>query len=291
VIARAVVQRAKSLLPLNMLCCENQKEAGAILRAAVAEHLPQDIAVRQYFDDHVAFVDASVGRMVPPPTPELLAEDPLLILAEPYSELPIDGSAWIGPVPPIPGLLPKTNFAGYVARKLFTHNGGHALLAYEGYQRGHEFIWQAAEDPELVAQLRGYWDEVGEALIRAFGFPAGEQRAHEADLLQRFRNRALGDTVARVGRDIARKVRPDDRLVGAALLCATQKIEPTFASRAIAAAYAYSAPEDPTAPQIQQATRTNGIRAALSRYSQIEPDTPLADRIASEYATIGTARP
>ena len=291
VIANGIVNRAKSLLPLNILCCENQKGAGAMLREAVKQHLPDSPLVRDFFQNYVGFVDASVGRMVPPPTPELLAEDPLLILAEPYAELPIDVNAWIGPIPPIPGLLPKTNFVGYVARKLFTHNGGHALLAYEGFPRGHRFIWQAAEDTELVAELRGYWDEVGEALIRAYGFPAGEQRAHEADLLQRFRNRALGDTVARVGRDVARKVRPDDRLVGAALLCAAQDIKPIFACRAVAAAYAYDAPDDPTAPQIQQIIRTEGIRAALSRYSQIDPESPLVDRIATEYATIVAARP
>lgn len=277
--------------PLNVLCCENQKGAGAILRRAVEQHLPDNAFAREFFQKHVGFVDASVGRMVPPPTPELLAEDPLFILAEPYAELPIDASAWIGRVTPIRGLLPKTNFTGYVARKLFTHNGGHAVLAYEGYQRGHKYIWQAAEDPELIAELRGYWDEVGEALIRAYGFPAGEQRSHEADLLQRFRNRALGDTVARVGRDVARKVRPDDRLVGAALLCAAQNINPVFACRAIATAYAYNAADDPTAPQIQKTIKAEGIRAALSRYSQIDPDTPLADRIAAEYVTIRAARP
>ncbi len=136
--------------PLNIICCENQKEAGAILRDAVADCLTEDAGLREYFQQKVAFVDASVGRMVPPPTPELLAEDPLLILAEPYAQLPIDANAWIGPVPPIPGLLARENFAGYVARKLFTHNGGHALLAYRGYQRGYAFIWQAADDTELA---------------------------------------------------------------------------------------------------------------------------------------------
>jgi mannitol-1-phosphate 5-dehydrogenase len=277
--------------PLNIICCENQKEAGIILRAAVAGQLPKDAELQEYFLQQVAFVDASVGRMVPPPTPELLAEDPLLILAEPYDQLPIDGNTWIGPVPPIPGLLSKPNFAGYVARKLFTHNGGHALLAYQGYRRGYDFIWQAAEDAELAAELHRYWEETGEALIRTYGFPAEEQRAHEADLLQRFRNRALGDTIARVGRDVGRKVRPDDRLVGGALLCAGQNIEPVYACRAIAAAYAYDFRDDPTAPQIQQVIGSGGIRAALKQYSDIAPDTPLADLIAAEYATMSSARP
>ena len=69
-------------------------------------------------------------------------------------------------MPPIDGLLPKNNFAGYVARKLFTHNGGHALLAYEGFLRGHSFIWQCVKDTEIDAHLRGFWDETGGRIMR-----------------------------------------------------------------------------------------------------------------------------
>jgi len=39
--------------------------------------------------------------------------------------------------------------------------------------------------------------------------------AHIDDLLKRFCNRALGDTIFRVGCDLPRKLGPDDRLVGA----------------------------------------------------------------------------
>jgi mannitol-1-phosphate 5-dehydrogenase len=38
---------------------------------------------------------------------------------------------------------------------------------------------------------------------------------HIGDLLLRFRNRALGDTLYRVGCDLPRKLGPDDRLTGA----------------------------------------------------------------------------
>lgn len=284
--------RGNSGEPLNIICCENQKDAGAILRKAVGESLSEEAGIRAYFDSAVAFVDASVGRMVPPPTPELLAEDPLLVLAEPYAELPVDGLSWIGEKPPVPGLLLKGNFAGYVARKLFIHNGGHALLAYEGFQKGHEYIWQAAEDAELVAHLMGYWKEVGDALIKRWGFSEAEERQHEADLLQRFRNRELGDTVYRVGRDLQRKVRQDDRLVGAAYLCREAFPEqdvPEAVCRAIALAYAYNEPRDPTAPAVQQVIQIRGIAAALEEFSGISPADPLSERISAEYATIVSA--
>jgi mannitol-1-phosphate 5-dehydrogenase len=283
-LARSVMFRSSSKEPLNIVCCENQRGAASILGEAVADEL-KDASVShwRYFNESVAFVDSSVGRMVPPPSPETLREDPLLIVAEPYKELPIDAAAWRGLIPTIPGLQPKHNFTGYVDRKLFTHNGGHALLAYEGYRKGHTYLWQCAEDPELLAELRGYWQETGEALVAAYGLDAREQRAHEADLLRRFGNRALGDTVVRVARDPARKLRCDDRLVGAALLCLDNGITPIHAARAIVAALQYDAPDDPTAAQVLAAVARGGVREALSVLSGVPAGTPLADLVVGAY--------
>jgi mannitol-1-phosphate 5-dehydrogenase len=39
------------------------------------------------------------------------------------------------------------------------------------------------------------------------------------DLLHRFQNKRLGDTVYRVGRDLRRKLAPGDRMVGALRAC------------------------------------------------------------------------
>ncbi len=274
--------------PLNIICCENQKNAGQILRDASEAHLPNDARVREYFDNHVGFVDASVGRMVPPTPPELLAQDPLFVLAEPYCELPIDTLAWKGTVPPIDDLLPKQNFDGYVARKLFTHNGGHALLAYEGFLRGYEFIWQCVEDAELIADLRGFWAETGAVLCAAYAFDPSEQTAHENDLLHRFGNKELGDTVLRVARDPARKLRVDDRLIGAARLCEAQGIAPVHVARALAAALQFDPPAsagDPSAHMVQSVVKSDGgVKEALATLSGVAPNEPLAERVAACFA-------
>ena len=50
--------------------------------------------------------------------------------------------------------------------------------------------------------------------------PEDELAAHADDLLDRYRNRALGDTLHRVGRDLGRKLARDDRMIGACLLAA-----------------------------------------------------------------------
>jgi len=285
VIAEGINERMRrSVEPLNIICCENQVRAGEKLRGYVAGALATDEATGlNMLLGRVGFVDASVGRMVPPATPALLAEDPLLLIAESYSELPIDADAWVGEIPAIPGLAPKTRFTGYVARKLYTHNGGHALLAYEGYLRGHEYIYQAAEDPALVIELEGFWNETGNALVRAYGFDIREQQVHEADLRQRFRNRALGDTVVRVARDPVRKLRRDDRLVGAASLCQEQGITPKYVARAIAAALRFDVRDDPTAPQLQELVSREGVRGALFALSTTPADSLLATLVENAY--------
>jgi len=51
---------------------------------------------------------------------------------------------------------------------------------------------------------------------------------HIADLLYRFTNAALKDTCQRVGGDPARKLSPEDRLIGAAKLAIEQGISPAY---------------------------------------------------------------
>ncbi|MFM7321856.1 MAG: hypothetical protein ACKO5K_10085, partial [Armatimonadota bacterium] len=208
--------------PLNVVLCENRDGAGDVLQAA----LPRTRTP-------IGCVGAEVGRMVPVPTAELRAEDPLLVLAEPYVPLIVDGARWLGPRPALQGVRFVDDLAPHHARKLYTHNGGHFLLACLAREKGMELLAEAADDPELVARLRGFWDETGAAICAAYGLDPAEQHAFEDDLLERFRNRALGDTVERVARDPLRKLRSDDRLVGAALLCLARGIEPVATCDAI----------------------------------------------------------
>ncbi len=201
--------------PLNVVLCENRDGAGDVLRAA----LPNPRSP-------IGCVGAEVGRMVPVPTAELRAEDPLLVLAEPFVPLIVDGSRWLGARPVLEGVRFVDDLAPHHARKLYTHNGGHFLLACLAREQGIEHLAEAANAPALVARLRGYWDETGRAICAAYGLDPAEQRAFEDDLLDRSRTRALGDTVERVARAPRRKLRGDDRLAGAARLCLAHGIEP-----------------------------------------------------------------
>lgn len=64
---------------------------------------------------------------------------------------------------------------------------------------------------------------------------------HVDDLIRRFGNKALGDTVYRVGRDLARKLAPGDRLMGTLRLIQAHNEDSEPVCATIAAALVFDA--------------------------------------------------
>lgn len=254
---------------LDVILCENQLHCSDLLRGLLAAHLPPaDL-------DRVGLVESVVSRMAPVLSPAERAGDPLLAVAEDYPVLPVDGSAFRGPVPPVPALRPVADFPAWVERKLFVHNLGHAVAAYLGARAGCATIAGALEQAEVRAACEGAMAESCEALARRHGLDRGDLARHRGDLLRRFANPALGDTVARVARDPVRKLRPDDRLVGAALLCLDQGVEPACIARGIAAALAYADPGDAAAEEVRAEAARSGPAGAFRRFTGQPPEGEL----------------
>jgi len=263
--------------PLNIIICENLLNAKDIMRGYILEYLPGEYV--DYLNSHIGIVESVVSRMVPVMTDEQRRQDPLSIYVEAYKKLPVDRNGFVGAVPAITGLEPKGNFGAYVERKLFTHNLGHAAFAYLGYLRGYEYIYQAVADPVVSAVVKSALDETGRALIAKHGFTFVEHQEHIDDLLYRFSNRALGDTVARVGRDPIRKLGPDDRLIGGMKLAFEYGISPERTSLAAAAAVLYDNPEDEAAMKIQSMLKSRGTDAVFKEICGIEPGCEMARMI------------
>jgi mannitol-1-phosphate 5-dehydrogenase len=267
--------------PLNLIICENLKDAAAAFRGMVESHLSD--AEIAYARAHVGFVDTVIGRMVPPPTPEMLAEDPSRILVEPYRELPVDRQAFVGEIPDLRGLEACDNFPAYTARKLYIHNCGHAVLAYLGYLRRHDYGYEALVDPKIRPMLEAALAESRQGIVAEYGVSGSWLDAHAHDLLQRFANRALGDTIFRLGRDPIRKLAAKDRLVGSARLAEKAGIEPTALSWGIAAAYCFDPAADPIAISLQLRIQSEGLDAVMADVSKIQPGEPLAALVRKRY--------
>lgn len=274
-IARGVIARMEqSGRPLNIILCENQLDVDVLMRGWLYACFNDE--QKKWADENLGLVEPSIGRMVPPLTPEMRAKDKLLICVEPYCELPVDRDAFKGEIPDLVGLVPYSPFEFYIKRKLFLHNGGHALCAYLGNLKGYEYIWQAIADPEIREAARASMLASAHALIARFGEGVRENvESNVDDLLRRFQNRALKDTVARVGADPVRKLRRNDRVVGAALFCLEQGVDPSPIITGIVAALKFDRVDDPTAPEIQKALREQGVEYVMQRYMSLQPDEPL----------------
>jgi mannitol-1-phosphate 5-dehydrogenase len=285
-LAAGIALRAQQGLaqPLNIIVCENLKGAASVLRGLVQEHL--DAPTRAYMAAHVGFVDTVIGRMVPELPPELKAQDPTLIIVEPYKELPVDRGGFVGEIPTIAGMQPCDNFPLYTARKLYLHNTGHAVLAYLGYRRGFELGYQALEDAIIRPILDAALEESLMGIVTLYDASEKWLRAHVADLTARFANRALADPVLRLARDPLRKLAPSDRLVGAARVAEATGVTPVNMAWGIAGALAFDAPQDPLALELQTRIRAEGIGVVLQQVCEIKPQEPLGVAVLDRYQRI-----
>ncbi len=221
---------------VDLLLAENAPGASDLVRRALGP------------SPAVGVVETSIGKMVPIVPEAVKANDPLQVRGEPYNTLICDAHGWIDSPPAVAGLHPVDNIAAYVERKLYVHNLGHAGVAYLGH----------CADPTCrtiveALEIDGVREGVEAAMCSAVAalrakypddFTDRELHEHVEDLLYRFGNRYLGDTVHRVGRDLARKLGPRERLIGAMRLCIAFGVDIDPIARIAAAALVFRAPDE-----------------------------------------------
>ncbi len=276
-IARGLKLRFRQDKPeLNIIICENLMDANHVLEGLIKKELTGE--EQEKFDRSVGLVEASIGRMVPIQTAEMRQGDPLRVCVESYGFLPVDKDAFKGTIPGIKGLVPHSPFDFYLRRKLWLHNMGHACCAYLGMNAGKTYIYEAVADENILLLTRSAMLESAAALAGKYREPIRDLLNHMDDLLYRFSNRALGDTCARVGGDIRRKMAAEDRLIGAARLCRQEGIPPVFIALGAAGALRQYLNEEGLA---QDGT---AAMDALRQLSGIRPDDSLAEMILTFYS-------
>jgi mannitol-1-phosphate 5-dehydrogenase len=279
VFAQSIKARAESGqdLPLNVIVCENVKNAATIFREMVRSEL--DPGYRPYLEQHVGFVMAVIGRMVPLTSQEMREENRAFVIAEPYRDLPVSRDGFVGSIPAIIGLHAETHFDAWVARKLYLHNAGHAMLAYLGYLKGLTFGYEALHDADVRPLLEQALCESKDALMRGYGLAEAELCDHVTELSRRFDNRALADSIFRLARDPLRKLGPEDRLVGAARFALQQGIVPEGLAWGIAAGLAYDDPRDRRAIELQGLVESEGVDGVLGTLCGLEPSSRQSKRL------------
>ncbi len=200
-------------IPLDIILAENMRSAADFMRENLMKKLPAGFPL----DTLVGLVETSIGKMVPIIPHTELEKDPLVVFAEPYNTLILDRKGFKTPIPKIAGLDPKDNIKAWVDRKAFIHNLGHATAAYYGHalHRDAVYLYEVLEDKEVLHFTRAVMVQSAEILTTVYPeeFTPKDLEEHIDELIHRFRNKALGDTIFRVGNDLIRKLGPDDRFM------------------------------------------------------------------------------
>ncbi len=216
-IANGLLKRFENIgsLPMDIIIAENMRNASEYISHELAAHLPDGYPL----NDRVGLIETSIGKMVPIMTQKDMETDMLQVFAEPYNTLILDKLAFKNPIPKIEGLAPKENIKAWVDRKLFIHNLGHATVAYLGYltHPTSAYLYEVLSISHIKETVRNTMLQAASILMAKYPreFTIESLTNHIDDLLLRFQNKALGDTIFRVGCDLQRKLGSEDRIAGA----------------------------------------------------------------------------
>jgi fructuronate reductase len=205
-------RRAAGMSPFTPLCCDNMVANGRKLGAAVqafARRLDPELA--DWIAAEVRFPNSMVDSITPATeerTREAVRsatgfEDAIPVSREAYAAwiiedvLPADAPDFASV-----GAVLTNNVAAYELAKLRILNGAHSSLAYLGLLIGHETVADAMGDPALAAFVeRLIWEDIIPSIEPAF-----DLHRYAGEILERFRNPAIGHKLPQIAWDGSQKL-------------------------------------------------------------------------------------
>jgi mannitol-1-phosphate 5-dehydrogenase len=285
VIAKGIEARFasdSSSRPINIILAENIHHGAVFMTEELIRHLPAGFRL----EGRVGMIETSIGKMVPIMSKETVKNNPTIIYSEGYNSLIIDSAAYLGQIPSIPDLDAVDPITAYVDRKLYIHNLGHAAVSYFGNlllpKAG--YLYEVLSNSIVRMRVRTVMHQAADALLAeypdVFSHPVLEE--YIDDLLKRFQNAALGDTVYRVGRDLPRKLNRNDRVLGAARICVSHNLPYNEILEVFRAAIRFQAVDEAGLPYsddvlFKETIAHDGLACALVTLCGLDP----ADRLDS----------
>lgn len=280
IVARGIAARCRAGVdrPLNIICCENGIRATSLFKAMVAEYF--DELLQRWSDEHIGFADCCVDRIVPVVT----LENPLDVAVEPHYEWCVDATAIKGEITLPADVHLVKDIDAYIYRKLFTLNTAHCTTAYLGALKGYEYIHEAVMDADIRQIIEGVMAECSRMVVELYHLSADEQSAYCQQILSRFANSRLGDTVSRVARDPMRKLSPQLYFSRPIALMLQLGYRVHYLAMAAAAALKYRSDNDSQSLQIGQMIDEIGVEGCVEKICEISDRDTIAE-IAKQYHT------
>lgn len=176
----------------------------------------------------------------------------------------------------------------FLQRKIYMINCGHAAASYLGHLKGYTIVQDAFHDPEIFDQVRETVLESAAALEKKYGFTHESLVKYMNEMiLERYTTPGISDPLARVAREPIRKISSNDRFMGPATQCEEYGLENRCLLRTVACAMKYVNPEDDQAVELQKYIAEQGVEAAITKYTGLQPDSRMLRVIAEEYNKLG----
>jgi mannitol 2-dehydrogenase len=202
-------RRARGITPFTILSCDNILHNGDVARRQFTAFARlRDAGLASWIEGQVAFPNCMVDRITPVTSEEdraLLADrhsvqDRWPVVCEPFTQWVLEdrfvgGAAGRPPFEQV-GVQLVGDVEPYELMKLRLLNASHQALCYPGYLAGYRFAHEVCADPTFVAYLMAYMEREATPTLRAV--PGIDLDAYRRQLIERFANPAVRDTLARL---------------------------------------------------------------------------------------------
>ena len=194
--------------------CDNIQGNGDVAKKMITAFAKlKDPALGQWIESHVAFPNSMVDRITPVTAPkdieivqaELGLEDQWPVPCEPFFQWVIEDHFPLGRPPfekahvqMVEDVMP------YELMKLRLLNASHQGLCYFGHLSGYTYVHEVMQDSLIVKLLQRYMDD--EATPTLSPVPGVELVAYKAELIERFSNPEVLDTVARLAAESSDRI-------------------------------------------------------------------------------------
>ena len=214
-IVSALAQRRDAGRPaFTVLSCDNLQHNGAVVREGVLAFAgARDGALAAWIAANATFPSCMVDRITPAVGEEDVARlnarsgvhDRLPVFAEDFIQWVVEDRFGAGrPALEQVGVEFADDVAPYEQVKLRMLNATHTMLSYPGLLAGHEFVYEATNDPVIHGYLRAFLDR---DVIPTLAAPPGlSPEGYRDTMLARFANPAVKDQLLRITSDGASKI-------------------------------------------------------------------------------------
>ena len=199
-------RRDRGLPAFTVMSCDNIEGNGHVAERVFGAYARlADAGLAGWIAENVRFPNSMVDRITPATTAEDVAlvrdrlgvDDRWPVVCEPFTQWVLEDSFSAGR-PPLEeaGVQLVPDVRPYELMKLRLLNAGHQAVCYFAYLAGYRLVHEACQDPLFARFLLDYMRLEGAPTLEPV--PGVDLPAYERELIERFSNANVRDTVARL---------------------------------------------------------------------------------------------